>query len=584
MGKSLMTEATVFSVSSKISIMEMADVITVDTEGMGKVLGMAICFDGLMEGFYLPFDHEGDNNLSASEQKKVLSILDSREALVMYNAMHDLRELRRVGLDYRGVFYDPMLMAHWINEERMSYELDRIAPIYGFPGKNMSPLMKFIIDTEGWNKVPVALMDVYSSNDAFITHGAFRKIQAQFEKEFPPELWALEQEFLRDVIMPMKERGIRIDTHFCVREYMKGLGAMDECKAELKINPGSTKDLKKLLIDEMGLPVKKLTPKGAPSFDKDAMAEYDIILERKKDPRAQTILRYRGWQKTTSANYRAYMDLCDADGVLHPGYMLHRARTHRLACEKPALHQIPKSSNKEWNGHLKRAFIPREGFRLWGVDYSQLQFRMAVAYANQEDLIDIFNDETRDIFTEMAAEMGWLRSDVKTLVYLILFGGGATRASDAFGLNNVEQGRELVDEFHNKYPRIRDIANECAKVAKKFQSIKYWTGQKRHFYPYFKDGRKHPPKYYRAFNAAIQGGEAEIVKRAMVRLQREVCDANCYMLLQIHDEVVFEIREGMENGYLPQIKEVMESVPEEFCSVIGNHVTFKVSASEWGSK
>jgi DNA polymerase-1 len=201
---------------------------------------------------------------------------------------------------------------------------------------------------------------------------------------------------------------------------------------------------------------------------------------------------------------------------------------------------------------------------------------MTVAYANQRDLIDIFNDPTRDIFTEMAKDMGWLRADVKTLVYLILFGGGGPRASVAFGVS-IEQGTELIDEFHSLYPEIKQTATDAKLFAQKHGYVKYWTGQRRHFW-------KNTKGYHKAFNSVIQGGEAEIVKRAMIRVAKEVCDENCFIILQIHDEILLEIRTGMEEEYLAKVKSIMEEVPKEFCKFIGVDVRFAAQAKKWGEK
>ena len=482
-------------------------------------------------------------------------------------------------------------MQHWINEELRNYKLDNVSKLHGFSGKQMPPVMSFIIETEGWDAVPIGPMTEYSGVDAFIEHGVFRKILPQFKKEgFDGNLWATEQKFVRDVMGPMIDLGIKIDTAFCVREYMKGVAAMQEEKSWLGINPASPKQLKTLLVDELELPVVKHTKacvkckkrmpvashEGPPSFDKDAMKEYDFMLEAKQDERAKSILRYRGWQKTVSSNYKPYMDLCDSDAVLHPGYKLHGTRTGRLSCEQPNLQQIPKSSDKEWNGHLDQAFIARDGFSLWKFDYSQLQFRMTVAYAKQYDLIEIFNDHARDIFSEMAADMGWLRHNVKTLVYLILFGGGANRAMVAFGLKTLAEGKALVEEFHSRYPRIRAVSNEASRTAKLLKYVSYWTGRRRHF---FSNGAPH----YRAFNAVIQGGEAEIMKRVMIQLQEEVCDENCRMVLQIHDAIAFEIRTGMEDVYLPRIKKVMDEAQaiKDFCDYVGVDIAFKTEYEPW---
>lgn len=583
------TARPALSVDDIISLTEVADIVTVDTEGVGEMVGFSLCFDGLTDGLYFPLRH-AQGNATKAQRESMYQILSTRESLVFHNAVHDLRVLARDGFDYRGVFYDTMLMAHWINEELNNYKLDNVSQVYGGKPKSMPLSMTSIIESEGWNSVPVGMMTRYSGNDAFITHELFRKLLPEFRVQgFDEELWATEQKFVRSVMGPMMDLGVKIDMALCVREYFRGLAIMEECKKELGLNPASPKDLKKLLIDELKLPVLKHTKSckecyahrpvashsSTPSFDKNTMEEYDVMLEVMGDQRAKTILRYRGWMKTCGSNYKPYMEFKDEKGILHPGYKLHGTRTGRLSCERPALQQIPKSSNKEWNGDLKKAFIERPGYQLWTVDYSQLQFRMTVAYAEERGLIDIFNDPSRDIFTEMARDMGWARADVKTLVYLILFGGGANRAATAFNVS-VIKGKILVEQFHSRYPGIRKVSEQAQRVAKKNGYIKYWTGRRRHFSP--------GSAYYRALNAVIQGGEAEIVKRAMIALQEEVCDENCRMVLQIHDEIAFEIREGMEEVYLPRIQKTMETVPQQFCDAIGVDVAFKTSVGKWGEK
>lgn len=590
------TMATLASLSNdeKLAIMEVPDVLTIDTEGLKTMLGFSVACDGLQEGFYLPFNHN-KGNLTPKQQAFVFRLL-AKKTLVFHNAFHDIRVLHRAGLTARFPFYCTLLMSHWLNENQLNFSLDALSKSVGGKPKEMPDAMKRMIESDGWDIVPVSLMDVYSSNDAFITHQLFRKKLPEFQAQgFDGPLWEVEQDFIRDVMGPMRDLGIKTDVEFCVREYMRGAAIMEEAITELGFKPTSPKALEKFLITDLKLPVvkhtkacKKCYPEdrrmqsvgvdthiAKPSFDKDAMEIYEDLLDKKDDDRAKTILRYRGWLKTNSSNYKPYMNLVDDSFVLHPGYKLHGTKTGRLSCAEPNLQQIPKASNKDWNGNLKRAFVARPGFDLWTVDYSQLQFRMTCSYANQVDLIDIFNDAARDIFSEMASQMGWVRDDVKTLVYLILFGGGAKRAAVAFGVS-VTQGKELVEEFHAQYPNIRKIANQAQRAAQKQGYVAYWTGRRRHF--------TRGSAFYRAFNAVIQGGEAEIMKRAMIRLAKEVCDSNCRMVLQIHDEIAFEIRTGMADRYLPLIQKVMEEVPVDFCKYTGNHVKFKTSTKPWGEK
>lgn len=558
-----------------LQLMEVPDVLTIDTES-GKqrgLLGISCAFDGLDDGFYMGWGHN-EANLNPEQKQRLSNILsDERRTLVFHNAAYDLKVLEKVGLipRYRKNFYDTMLMVHWVNENLNNYSLDAQSKAWGGKPKNRSKAMQYIIDTEDWDGLWAyyPMVAKYSGNDAWITHELFRKVEVEFEAQgFKGALWDVEQDFIW-VVANMIERGIKIDVEFCMRELFKGEAIMNNMRAELHFNPGSRDHLEKFLIGELGLPVFKTTPKGKPSFDKTAMEYYDGRLELLKDERAGKVLRYRGWQKTNSSNYSPYLHLRDENDVLHPGYKLHGTETGRMSCEKPNLQQIPKSSAKEWNGNLKRAFIPRMGYSLWEFDYSQLEFRLTTAYAEQNDLVEIFNDPSRDIFSEMAEDMRWLRQNVKTLVYLILFGGGGNRARVAFGVS-LDEGKEIVEAFHRRYPGIRKISRKAQNLASSRGYVQYWTGRRRHF--------PKGSKYYRAFNSIIQGGEAEIVKRAMIKLEKDVCDESCRMVLQVHDSVVFEIAEGKENMYSPLIIHAMESVDFDF------GVKFKVEGKRWGEK
>lgn len=544
---------------------------------------------GFPEAWYFPIDSpEPERNLSPQEVDELFDALYNAVALVFHNALHDLEFLRKFGRPYLGKFYDTMLMMHWLDEEYYDFSLNAVSIFWGGKPKNMPIYMKEFIEKNGWDEVPVDWMNEYSCNDGLITQDAFQKMLPLWQAEGFEEPWETEQIFIREVMGPMKTLGIMVDLEFCAQEYTRGNARMAQLVKELGFKPTSSKKLKELLIDELGLPVVKhtkscerckrresvYTHEGPVSFDKDAMKEYEEMLAMQEDPRATKVLEYKGWQKTVSSNYLSYMKL-SVDSVLHPGYKLHGTVTGRLSCADPNLQQIPKTSDKDWNGGLKKAFIARPGYGLWSLDYSQLQFRMTVAYAGEQKLIDIFNDRSRDIFSEMAADMGWLRDRVKTLVYLKLFGGGMYKAAQSFGISP-QKAKVILDRFDRAYPGILKASNEASKTAKAIKYVKTWAGRRRHF-------KRNTPTY-RAMNAAIQGGEADIMKRAMINVVRNVCDENCHLLLQIHDEIVLEIKEGMEDYYIPLAQAEMERAPEDFCKYIGVDLDFKTSAAPWGAK
>jgi DNA polymerase-1 len=368
-------------------------------------------------------------------------------------------------------------------------------------------------------------------------------------------LWETESDFIR-LIARIKERGIKIDTGFSRKKAIEGTRILNQTRAELGWNPGSTQQLGKYLIDDLGLPVLKRTPNGAASFDKEALEEYDIHLEATGNETAQKVLTYRGWQKTVSSNFQAYLDLMDENEILHPNYKVHGTRTARLSCEKPNLQQIPRESVKPWNGDVKKAFIPRgeelylpiRGWksltgrlRLRSFDFKQVEFRLAAAYAKEYELLEIFNSGA-DIFHEMSGRLGRPRHQIKTFVYSTLYGAGRRKVSLVLGMPQNDSD-EFYDEYHGTWPGFKRITEKATQLATNDGYIEYWTGRRRHL---------HRKEAHKAFNALIQGGAFEIVKGRMLALSDEP------IVLQVHDSITTE---DDDNCDIDRIKKTLEAVP-----------------------
>ncbi|MFY3742111.1 MAG: DNA polymerase-1 [Candidatus Nitrosomirales archaeon] len=373
-------------------------------------------------------------------------------------------------------------------------------------------------------------------------------------------LWETESDFIR-LIARIKERGTKIDSAFSRKKVIEGTRILNTIKSGLGWNPGSPQQLGKYLLDDLSLPVLKRTPNGAPSFDKEALEEYELYLDATGDETAQKVLTYRGWQKTVSSNFQAYLDLMDENEILHPNYKVHGTRTCRLSCEKPNLQQIPRESVKPWNGDVKKAFIPREEhlfLDLWRkqnlkrnlsgrtklrtFDFKQVEFRLAAAYAKEKELIEIFNSGA-DIFTEMSLRLGRPRHQIKTFVYSTLYGAGRAKVALVLGMPRYESD-EFYDEYHGTWPGFRQISEKATQLAKNDGYIDYWTGRRRHL----SKGEAH-----KAFNAIIQGGAFEIIKRRMLALRDEP------IVLQVHDSITIE---DDDNCDIDRIKRTLEDVPE----------------------
>lgn len=521
---------------------------------------------------YFPFRHKNGTNLDNDALYELKQRIENYKGyLIFHNAKFDLVSLQTLGINYTGKFFCTMQIAHLLNEEiPYSKSLDSCAKHYlGDPGKRKSEVLEKFIKVFGWKAIPVDLIEEYGAYDANL---AYRLMEVFWDKmdDRLKAYWEEKQKFYK-VITSMERHGVRVDTELCERMITHGEMAMEDIVIALgELNPGSPKDLAYLLLDKLKLPVEKKSKKtGKPSFDKFAMEKYEIILERTKDPTAEYILSYRGWQKSVSSNYRPYVALLSADGRLRPNYKLHGTKTGRMSCEKPNLQQIPRVSNKPWNGEMKSAFIADPGYTLWEADYGQLELRLAAAYAKEEGLINLFL-EGRDVFTEMSQQLGMARHDAKTLTYTIQYGGGVSRISTVFGVSEA-RARDIRENFYQTYPGFRAINKLAQRKAMANGRVRLWSGRERHFlYP--------ADEAHKAFNSVIQGGAADIVERTMVRLYENGCNTDdCRMLLQVHDSVVFEIKDGTEEHYHPLIRQNMENVVPDF------GVKFVVDIHKWGS-
>lgn len=561
--------------------------VAIDTEttgvnirdGRDHAVGISIAYraPGGITAFYLPFRHGDSGDLPWTEFHGPIQRILAEKPVVFHNAKFDLVSLQTLGFDTSMTrFYDTMLLAHLVDENKpySGKGLDSLAKFYlNDPGKLKTDAFNKIVKHAGWEYLSSDIMAPYAAKDAELTYRLFEFLKDRYQKEIgAPDVWLHKEMFTR-VIMEMELKGIGIDTELAKQQAAIGEARMLQILHELNgLNPASPKDLYKLICLQLGLPEILSKKTGRRTFDKEAMLQYEEVLSHINDPTAQRILEYRGWQKTVSSNYRSYLELLSPDGRLRPNYKLHGTRTGRLSCENPNLQQIPRQSSKPWNGHLKKTFLPNEGYTLMEFDYSQLELRLGTAYAQEPHLMEVFN-EGRDIFTEMAQKVGLSRQDTKTMVYSIQYGAGISRIANVFGISPA-QAKERIDNYYESFPKFRRISNGIGRTVAQHGKVQLWSGRYRHFeYP--------REQYYKAFNSVIQGGAADIVERVMVRLSETVAnDTDCRMLLTVHDSVVFEIRNDVIKDATEAIQKVMVDVDAACGKEFG--VTFAVEGKEWG--
>jgi len=558
-----------------------------DGRGYGTGISVALTLGtGSIYAHYFPVRHpDTHNNLDHPTMECLKRVLSQWQGwLVFHNAKFDLVNLATMGIKYLGKFYDTMLMAHLINEN-FPFEKSLNACVKYYVNKEESKKddigFKTLVKIKGWGGLTSLEMWAYAEHDARITYMLYQKLIMPFLKEVPQDYWTHKQEFTR-VVIAMESWGVRVDQEFSREMIDVGEAELAIVREQLKgFNPGSTDQLRDLFLDKLKMPVVKLTDAGRKleqegqtvdrreyaSMDKEAMSEYERLLEYSDDPTAKLVLTYRGWQKTVSSNYRSYLEKLSPDGRVRPNYKLHGTKTGRCSCSDPNLQQIPRSSAKPWNGNLKQAFISDVGYELWEFDYAQLELRFATAVADEKTLKQIFADD-RDIFAEIAEKLGMVRYDAKTFVYSTQYGAGLDRLMHVFKVSRLK-AEEMRNDYYNAYPGFVRMSNRARSLCRARGKIELWSGRYRHFWDKQADSHK-------AFNSYVQGGAADIVEHVMVRLHNNVVSDDARMLLTVHDSVVFEIRNDMVEDIVPRIIETMEDVRPDF------GVRFKVEAKKWG--
>lgn len=543
--------------------------IAVDTETtglncVGKVdycigVSIAAVLDDGPISTYIPIRHSIGLNVTTDIASKLKYVLEQEDRpLIFANVQFDVLALETVDIHTANQpFYDILTMANMVDENNpIQKSLANLSIRYlDEQGKLDTPEIKKE-KKSGWkNTTPEDIYD-YAVADAVTTWRIWDKLVTHAEWEIlPAEVWEEKQKLIR-LLMVMRRRGVGINTELCQEMIDLGEKRLEEIKAELGINPASPKDMARLLLEDLGLPVvKKSKTTGKPSFDKFAMEEYEVLLERMDSPVANLIKEFRGWQKAVSASYKPYLELVDADGRLRCSYNTHRTVSGRLSSSDPNLQQVPKASDKPWNGRVKECFIPKDGYTLVEFDYSQLELRLGTAYAGEESLKQVFA-EGRDIFDEMSAQLGMSRQDTKTLVYSMQYGAGEKRIMAAFGVDQ-PTAKRLRENYFNTYPRFKALSDSATHRAEETGRVRIWSGRYRHF--------QYASESYKALNSIIQGGAADIVERVMVRAHESLDNENCRLLLQVHDSLVWEIKTEYVEVWTKHILALMEDVePKDF--------------------
>jgi len=562
-----------------IEKLEKADSICFDTETSGldalecELVGLAFSIKE-KEGYYIPV---------SSDQKKAKALVssfqgvfaDEKKEIIAQNLKFDMQVLHRYGIKLKGKLFDTMI-AHYLLQPDMKHNMDVLAENY----LNYHPVsIESLIGKKGKNQKSMKDLDPkeisdYAAEDADIT----LRLKNLFEKALKEnDLMDLFQEIempLVEVLARMEEEGIKLDKD-ALAEFSKELGkeiAILEKDiidlAGVEFNVDSPKQLGEVLFDKLEIDDKaKKTKSGQYSTSEDVLSK----LENKHEI-IPKVLEYRSLKKLKSTYVDSLPELINQNTQrIHTHYMQTVAATGRLSSNNPNLQNIPIRTPK--GREIRKAFIPRsEEFQLLAADYSQIELRIIAALSGDESMIEAFN-EGQDIHAATASKVFEVelnkvdrerRSQAKMVNFGIIYGISAFGLSQRLNIARKE-AKSIIDSYFEKYPKIKSYMDESIAFAKEHGYVETIMKRRR----YLKDinGRNAVVRGYaerNAINAPIQGSAADIIKKAMIDIHQcfEAENFKSRLLLQVHDELVFDAHSSEIEIIKPLIKEKMEKAVE----------------------
>jgi DNA polymerase-1 len=511
-----------------------------------KIVGFSFACD-LTEAWYLPLRHScsPEQNIVIPE-KEALSLLkeiflDPKITKIAHNLKYDIQMLWKDGLDVVGPVFDTMIEAHLLHADRRSFSLENLSR--EFLGKEKGDLKALLQESEDFSTIPLETACLYAAQDAHLAFELHQTFSQELEKR--PEIkWLFEEVEmpLVEVLAKMEARGILLDVvglQKLSKELHEKISALQKKICELageEFNLQSPKQLQTILFTKLGLTATKKTKTGF-STDESVLQELADVHEL---PRL--LLEHRGLIKLTSTYVDVLPTLVSPDNRLHTHYHQTGTATGRLSSSDPNLQNIPVRT--EEGRKIRAAFIPEDGFKLFSADYSQVELRLFAHMSEDEHLIKAFHNN-RDIHSETAkiifgSDDKEFRARSKAINFGIIYGISAFGLAKQLSISRSEAA-QFIEAYFKEFPRLKIFMDELISRARKTQCTETLFGRRR---PLPDIQSKNPTLRQMAeriaINAPVQGTAADIMKSAMVRIERRLKGMKSRLLLQVHDELLFE--------------------------------------------
>ena len=545
------------------------DTMTADLIGISLA-----CDEG--EGCYIPIKHvydEAPKQLPLNLIQKILgtTITKNQKKLVGQNLKFDLPILNRHGIKVDEFLADTMLMSYVLNSTGTRHGLDKMAVYY----LNYEPMKYEEVAGSASKQINFAQVKIpaatfYAAEDADITLRLFNHLNGLLEDQpkLKNLLKSIEYPMLRSLIK-VETNGAKIDARM-LAEYsdelaikIKELSLAAFKMAGEEFNMDSPKQLVEILYNKLNLPVLKKTPKGQPSTNEDTLQrlaeEYDL---------PKIIIEYRGLAKLKSTYTDSLINIQHpVSKRIHTSYQQAVTSTGRLSSTEPNLQNIPIKTAE--GRKIREAFIAEKGNVLISADYSQIELRIMAHLSGDKNLTHAFNNNI-DVHSATASEIFNIsleevtpehRRSAKAINFGLIYGMSAFGLTRQLGIPRHE-AQAYLDRYFERYTGVRQYMESTKELAKKNLFVETILGRKLHVTAINdSNGLRRQAAERAAINAPLQGSAADIIKKAMIDVDSWIGEGNqkIKMIMQVHDELIFEVKKGFVDEALENIISLMEN-------------------------
>ncbi len=578
-------------------VLQNKGIFAVDTETTGKdpmraeLVGISFSY---MEntGFYIPVGHlssSGEEEEEASEpetepldfeqpsKEEILRIFkpileDPEVRKVGQNIKYDYIVLARYGISMQGIFFDTMIASYLLNPSTRGHSLDRIAMnLFGYKMISYEEVAGKGKDQISFARVPLSQAADYAAEDADLTFMAYETLSKKIQEKGLADLFNRIEVPLIPVLGNMEMAGIKVDRENLAelsQTFTRELSALEKeiyALAGEEFNINSSQQLGAILFDKLKLKsVKKTRKRTGYSTDVQVLT---VLAKTHELP--ERLLRYRTLGKLLSTYVNALQKLIHPEtGRIHTSFNQTITVTGRLSSSNPNLQNIPV--RKPEGKKIRKTFIPKDGHTLISADYSQIELRILAHCAEDEILIESFNQD-EDIHTRTALEVfqvipefvtDELRNQAKAINFGIVYGMGAFKLASELNISR-KMAATYIENYFKRYSGVKNFIDSCIEETKKTCETSTIFGRKRRL-----DDIRSSNANLRNFaqraaiNTPIQGSAADLIKLAMIRMEAALVKnrMSSKMLLSVHDEIIFETPLEEKEDLITLAGEIMENV------------------------